>query len=115
MIDWKLFHSYLGILSKDELIQIIGEALPVCTNLITGLKMAVAEKDYNKVDDLAHSLKYTCNQFGATEAGNLALQLELMGKKVQEDRMDEVFPKLVAACNEWTLELSEYGKRLAGG
>jgi HPt (histidine-containing phosphotransfer) domain-containing protein len=108
MIDWNLFNVYLGNIENDKVLEMVDSFIGSFPREIEILKHAVAAKDYVSVDNAAHDLKANCYWFGATVAGQLVLQLEMMGKKLQEDKMDDVFPKVEAALNEVISELREY-------
>ena len=110
MIDWNVFTSYLGNFDKEQILEFVDAFLTSFPEQVNGLKNAITAKDYPAVGISAHSLKSNCRWFGAVAAGDLAFQLELMGKKEKEDRMEEVFPAFEAAGNELISELREYRK-----
>ena len=108
MIDWNLFSTYLGHFEKDQIVDLISEFITTYPENLSKLRTAVAEKDYTGVSQIAHPLKTNCNWFGASDAVELALQLEMMGKKAMEDKMDEVLPKFEAAMDEMIRELTDF-------
>lgn len=114
MIDWNLFDTYLGSFSKDFVLDLIDTFIKSYPETIAKLRHAVAAKDYPAVEGLAHQLKTNCNWFGATVAGDLALQMEKMAKKLMEDRMEAVLSQFEPAAEELIRELSNYKITLTG-
>jgi HPt (histidine-containing phosphotransfer) domain-containing protein len=109
MIDWTLFNAYLGQIDKSFIVeQLIKRFIEDYPGNIARLRIAVANKDYKTVDDIAHPIKTNCKTFGAVTAGELAFQLEMMGKKKTEDKMDVVLPEFERAAEEMIAELKEY-------
>jgi len=78
------------------------------------LRSAVLVRDHAVVEDLSHQLKTNCYWFGASSAGDLALQLEMIGKKLQEGDMIVVLSQFETAVKEMIQELSKYRETLVG-
>lgn len=108
MIDWNLFSAYLGNLDKDQVSDIIGTFVESYPAQLGMLKAAVAGKNLARVGDIAHDLKANTATFGATVASDLAFRLEMIGKSLEEDRMDEIFPAFEAAMEPVIRELKAY-------
>ena len=111
MINWNLFNSYLSEMDREQVHDLIMMFTEPYPGHLERLRKAVAEKDYKVVDSIAHDIKYYCNLFGDTAAGDLALALENMGKRKTEDHMTEVLPGMEAAVEEVIRELREYMKK----
>ena len=81
MIDWDKFNEYLKFYDDALILEVINMFIHDLPENISTLKEKVEEKDFCKVDIIAHSLKSNFATFGATEPQELALKLEMMGKK----------------------------------
>lgn len=76
------------------------------------LLSAIAARDFPLIERKAHDVKTNCLWVGASVAAEHALLLELMGKKTEEERFEELFPLMDTAVGEALRELDEYRKGL---
>ncbi len=113
MINWDKFNEHLQYYDQQLILEVIGIFIREYPNNITTLGKNVQEKDYHNVDLHAHSLKSNCALFGAVEAAELCLKLELMGKKKADEDMDGVFRMFVTASELLVAELEEYRQKLS--
>jgi HPt (histidine-containing phosphotransfer) domain-containing protein len=83
VIDLATFETLKETMGADfisELVQAYFEETP---QLLAKLQLALAKKDCEAFRQAAHSIKSTSNSFGALEFGNLARELEMMGREAR--------------------------------
>ena len=81
VIDLPTFEALKESMGADyinELVQAYFEETP---QLITKLQGALVKKDTEAFRQAAHSIKSTSNSFGALQFGELAKELEFMGRQ----------------------------------
>jgi HPt (histidine-containing phosphotransfer) domain-containing protein len=77
----------------DELLQAYYDET---LKLLSDLKQALSNQDYETFQRSAHSIKSTSNSFGALEFGIMARELEMMGK---EKNLEGAHAKVAALAN----------------
>ena len=65
-----------------------------CLERLTGISLAIKEKDFKTLDKTAHSLKGSSGNLGLTRIYELYCKLEMMGKEENIKRADETLNEL---------------------
>jgi histidine phosphotransfer protein HptB len=85
VIDMTTFDALKEAMGADyigELVQAYCEETPL---LLTKLQEALEKQDIDGFRRAAHSIKSTSNSFGALQFGELAKELEMMGREAKLD------------------------------
>jgi HPt (histidine-containing phosphotransfer) domain-containing protein len=100
-IDKATFEELKQMSGTDFINELIDAFLEDAPNMIQNMQTAAATGDVESFRRNAHSLKSNAYTFGATELGQLAKELEVMGKEKNLDIgnrleiLNEVFGKAV--------------------
>jgi HPt (histidine-containing phosphotransfer) domain-containing protein len=100
-IDKATFEELKQMSGTDFINELIDAFLEDAPNMIQNMQRAAATGDVESFRRNAHSLKSNAYTFGATELGQLAKELEVMGKEKNLDIgnrleiLNEVFGKAV--------------------
>lgn len=79
-IDLTTFNDLKETMGADFIGELIGTYNEETPKLITSLKEALSKKDFEGFRRAAHSIKSTSNSMGALRLGELAKELEFMGR-----------------------------------
>lgn len=80
VIDQATFEELKQMSGEDFITELIDAFLDDAPNMLANMQSALEAKDVESFRRNAHSLKSNANTFGATELGELAKELEQMGK-----------------------------------
>lgn len=95
--------------NDSELIQeCFAEFLIDYPNLISEVKAAIEQKDYDGIDAAAHKLKGTLRYLAAEKAASAAQAVENMGKQQDIEHEDELLATLETACQEVVLFIDRF-------
>lgn len=106
-IDWDHALDAVGGSSEllGELIEIFFEEYP---KLVAGIQAAIESTTLEEIRRFSHTLKGCLRYFGKTKAGELAYELELMGRDGNIDRATEMFGDLQAETESLFPELKAF-------
>ena len=65
-----------------------------CTEKLAGISRAIKEKDFNALDETAHSLKGSSGNLGLTRVYSLSWKLEKVGKAKNMEGANNIFKQL---------------------
>ena len=85
VIDKAAFEELKQMSGADFINELIDAFLDDGPHMINQMEVALQTRDVESFRRNAHSLKSNANTFGATELGNLARELEMMGKEKNLD------------------------------
>ena len=80
VIDQATFEELKQMSGEDFITELIDAFLDDAPNMLSNMESALEAKDVESFRRNAHSLKSNANTFGASELGELAKELEQMGK-----------------------------------
>jgi len=80
VIDQATFEELKQMSGEDFITELIDAFLDDAPNMLANMQSALDAKDVESFRRNAHSLKSNANTFGAKELGELARELEQMGK-----------------------------------
>lgn len=103
-LTYENLQESMGIDFMDELLQAYYDETP---QLLSALRQALANQDCDTFQRSAHSIKSTSNSFGALQFGNMARELEMMGKEKNLGGASEKVVALVAAYDDVKKALEE--------
>src|SRR5512143_1177182 len=107
IIDLPTFEALKEAMGADflnELKQVYFEETP---QLLSQLQQALAERNNEAFRRAAHSIKSTSNSFGALGFGEMARELEMMGREARLDGAPAKIESLVNAYAEVQQALEE--------
>lgn len=95
--------------NDSELIQeCFAEFLIDYPNLISEVKAAVQQKDFDAIDASAHKLKGTLRYLAAEKAAAVAQTIETAGRQQDLESLDEAMADLETACQDVILYIDEF-------
>ena len=65
-----------------------------CSEKLAGISLAIKEKNFNALDETAHSLKGSSGNLGLTRVYELSWEIEKMGKEKNMERANKTFKQL---------------------
>ena len=93
MIDIPTFEALKDAIGEDFIDELLQAYYDETPQLLANLQQALAKKDSEAFRLFAHSLKSTSKSFGALQFGELARELEMIGK---EGKLEEASEKVEA-------------------
>jgi HPt (histidine-containing phosphotransfer) domain-containing protein len=97
-IDMPTFTTLKENMGEDFLGELVQAYFDETPQLISALQSALASGDSEAFRRAAHSIKSTSNSFGALEYGELARELEMMGK---DNKLGEAGGKVEILVSEY--------------
>lgn len=102
-IDKTTFEELKQMSGEDYINELIDAFLEDAPTMITAMRIAVSAQDVESFRRNAHSLKSNANTFGAAELGQLAKELEHMGRESNlniGNKLDVLDDAFVVAAEE---------------
>ncbi len=110
MIDWNLFRSTLAPYPQEMILEVIDTFITSYPTDRALLQAAILARDFQVIERKAHDVKTNCLWVGGSAAADLALQIEMKGKNLEEAQLDTLFPLMDKAVEQVLGELAEYRK-----
>jgi HPt (histidine-containing phosphotransfer) domain-containing protein len=95
VIDIPTFEALKESMGADFICELVQAYFEETPQLLNKLQKALAQQDYTAFRQAAHSIKSTSNSFGALQFGELAKELEMMGRESSLDSAPEKVKSLV--------------------
>ena len=96
VIDLPTFEALKESMGADFINELAQAYFDETPQLLAKLQQALARQDCELFRQAAHSIKSTSNSFGALEFGNLAKELEMMGRAANLEGAPGKVEQLVA-------------------
>lgn len=80
-----------------------------CPERLAGISRAIKEKDFNALDETAHSLKGSSGNLGLTRVYELSWKLEKMGKAENIEGANKTFKQLEEEIERFNSFVSKSG------
>ena len=98
IIDLPTFEALKEAMGEDYIDELLQAFFDETPQLLAHLKQAFAKKDSEAFRLAAHSIKSTSNSFGALKFGELAKELEMIGR---EGKLDGSYGKVEALTTSY--------------
>lgn len=92
-VDWNYARDAVGG-NPELLIEIVGIFFDEYPKLIAGIESSIESEELVELRRFAHTLKGCLRYFGETQAGQLSLELEIMGRDGQLEQATKIFGEL---------------------
>jgi two-component system sensor histidine kinase/response regulator len=86
-------------LNKDDAKEILEDYIKCLPDLFSGIKDAIDNKNFNKLEGLAHELKGSSGTLRVISIYEVAIKLEEAAKKEEIDECGKLFMQIRALCN----------------
>jgi two-component system, sensor histidine kinase and response regulator len=106
-VDWNYAREAVGD-SSELLLELIDIFFGEYPKLMAGIQSSLESESSSELQRFAHTLKGALRYFGTTQAGELAFELEEMGRDAEIERGAEVYGKLQIEMNALVPELQAF-------
>ena len=93
---------------KELLIECFDEFLSDMPQTLAEIQRAIEQKNASSLDEAAHKLKGSLRYMAATQAADVAYQLEIMGKEQNLELSDDMFKTLSDECEKVKEFMEQY-------
>lgn len=112
MIDWQKYNETFQWYGKDVEIELIGILNDEYVDRMAKIEQNVADRDFEQLKFNTHSLKGSIANYHASEAVELARELEFMAKESNAEGIDDLLERLKVSTKSLLDELLVHRQEL---
>lgn len=105
VIDLTTFETVKESMGPDFIVELVDTYAEETPKILEELKVALNAQNFEGFRRAAHSIKSTSNSFGALKLGEIARELEYMGRDQNLTGAQDKVKTLEVTCNEVIQEL----------
>jgi HPt (histidine-containing phosphotransfer) domain-containing protein len=106
-VDWEVAMDVVGG-DVDLLVEVLGAFQKESREMIASIHEALDARDASVLHRAAHTIKNGCYNLGAQETGDVAFELEVMGRDATFDQVPPLLVELETQLKQIQREVEQY-------